>query len=71
MRDKVILATAMPTMTVTVLNEFENLLGDCHALILLVNEYRFRVIFLSHRRVRPETGNNRALNVTKSAICVR
>lgn len=30
MGDKVILATAMPTMTVTILDKFENLLGDCH-----------------------------------------
>jgi hypothetical protein len=53
MRDKVILATAMPTMTVTVLDEFEDLLGDCHALIVLADEYRFRAIF-RHTGNKPE-----------------
>jgi hypothetical protein len=39
MRDKVILTTAMPTMTVTVLDKFEDFLGDSHALILLVDRW--------------------------------
>ena len=71
MRDKVILATAMPTMTVTVLDEYEDLLGDCHALIVLPRRYSTYAILLGCLRVHGYIGNNRTWTVSTRANCVR